>query len=170
MANKRNLCIADGRVTTTAAEVTAGPSDEGGRVNATFTNTNANDQVLTLTYSRDGGTDRAFVRVTLEQYWRLEVAGLPMNRTDSLKAVVDHTSLSVDYLVSVAAEAQPFAVRVYDAAGGVAIGGGALDSIAESQEDAAAALGNLDDIADAMGISALNQQERQDLLLACLYD
>ena|SRR3990167_2108863 len=117
MANKRNLTLADGQVATTSTEITAGPSDDGGRMNVFFSNTGTVEEILILTLTRGSdGTARRIKRITLQENEQCEISGLPMNKDDSLKASTTTASV-VDYVVSVGPEDSPLRVEVQDADG-----------------------------------------------------
>ena len=117
MAGRRNLTLADGQVGTSAAEITAGPSDNGGWVNVFFSNTGTAEETLTLTLTRgSGGTARRLKRITLKEGEQCDIIGLPLNRDDSLKASTTTASV-VDYGVSVAPEGTPFRFEIQDADG-----------------------------------------------------
>jgi hypothetical protein len=114
MAASRNLTIADGQVAATATEITAGPSNQGARVNVVFHNTGSTEETLILTLTRGtDGTARRVKRVVLKENESCDISGLPMNGTDSLKAVTT-TASTVDYVVSVGPEDSPYTFAVYD--------------------------------------------------------
>ena len=116
MALTRKLTIADGQVAATATEITVGPSDAGGWINALFYNTGDSDETLILTLSRDGGTARTLRQITLAADEAFELVGLPLNGTDSLRAQTT-TASTVDYVVAIAAADTKLASCVYDSDG-----------------------------------------------------
>ncbi len=114
----QNLTTGDGQVAVTATQITAGAGVKARRMNVTFANVGGLNETLVVTISRNGGTARRLKRVVLDVNEQLEICGLPLNGTDSLLAATTN-ALSVDYVVSVAADNSPQTMVVYDEFGGV---------------------------------------------------
>ncbi len=114
----KNLTTGDGQVATTATQITAGRGDVARRMNITFANVGGQEEVLILTMSRNGGTARRIKRVVLGADEQLEIAGLPLNLSDSLLAQTTNAA-SIDYVVSIAGHDAPLTMHVYDDKGGL---------------------------------------------------
>jgi len=111
------LTLADGQVSTSAAEILSGGAAGAQRVTCSFVNTNAAAQTLIVTFKRNGGTSRVIRRAVLAQYESLEIRGLPMDAGDSLLAVTT-TASAVDYVIGgEGLSTGPMLSAVYDASG-----------------------------------------------------
>ena len=113
-----NLTVTDGQVAAAETEVTAGRGNHARRYNVTFANVGGQTETLEVKISRGGGTSRRLKKVILSPDEQLEIVGLPLNSTDSLRALTTNAN-SVDYTVSFAPPEAPLAMTVYDIYGGV---------------------------------------------------
>lgn len=112
----RDLTLADGQVSTTAASIFAGTSaPPSGRIDAILSNTATLKQTLTLTFQVGGGTARRLGRAELEKNEQCIVRGLPVQGGDTLLASTTGAE-AVDYLI-MASQSQGFSVSVYQADG-----------------------------------------------------
>jgi hypothetical protein len=111
-----NLTTADGQVTTTATQITAGVGDRAQRLNLKFCNVGGAEETLVLTVSRNGGTARRLKRVVLAANEEFKLGGLALNKSDSLLGVTTNAA-SVDYVVSVAADDAPYTEETFDDSG-----------------------------------------------------
>ena len=111
----RPLTLADGQLGTTAAQILAGSSAPANRITVVLQNVSSNEQTVTLTFSRAGGTARRLARAVLDQNEQLYLTGLPMQPDDSLLGMAG-ASAAVDYLIFTAGEG-PLSVRTLAADG-----------------------------------------------------
>lgn len=111
-----NLTVADGQVATTATQITAGVGDHARRLNVLLSNTGAQDETVTLTYSRAGGTQRRVWRGVLGANEQARICGLAVNGGDVLYGQATDAGV-VDYVVSIAGPDAPLTMAVYDDSG-----------------------------------------------------
>lgn len=125
----QNLTIADGQLAATATQITAGPGDKARKINLLLCNTGTQDETVTLTYSRGGGTQRRVFRCVLAANWQARVCGLPINGGDALYGAATDAAV-VDYVVSISGVDAPLTMAVYDDNGAPASAPQILDSLA----------------------------------------
>jgi hypothetical protein len=124
----QNLTIADGQVAATAVQITTGPGNRARPVNVILSNTGTQDETVTLTLSRNGGTARRIWRGVLSANWQARICGLPMNVTDSLLAAATDAAV-IDYVVAIAGDNAPLTMAVYDDSGLLATAPQVLDQL-----------------------------------------
>lgn len=125
----KNLTIADGQLSASATQVTAGPGDHARKINVILSNTGTQDETVVLTYSRAGGTQRRVWYGVLSPNWQARICGLPINGGDVLYGQTTDANV-VDYLVSITGIDAPLAMAIYDDSGRLVSAPQVLDQLA----------------------------------------
>ncbi len=125
----QNLTVADGQLAATATQITGGVGSRARKVNVTLCNTGTQDETVTLTYSRAGGTPRRIWQGLLSAGWSGRICGLPINGDDVLYGQSNDAGV-VDYVVSITGLDTPLTMAVYTDAGLPASAPQVLDQMA----------------------------------------
>jgi hypothetical protein len=112
----RDLTLADGQLSSTAATLFAGSGTQARRVDVILQNTGSSTETVTLTFTRaNGSTARRLARLELGENQQAFVYGVPLEPDDTLTAVATTGSV-VDYLVF-ASGSRSFGMELLDSTG-----------------------------------------------------
>lgn len=125
----KNLTIADGQLPSTAGVIVSGPGNHARHINLIMSNTGTQDETITLTISRNGGTARRIWRGVLSSNWQARICSLPLNGTDRLLGA-STTAGAVDYFVAIVGHNSPMTMAIYDDLGQLTSAPQILDSLA----------------------------------------
>lgn len=104
------LLLADGQLGITSATI-LGAGDGDRIISATFFNTAAAEQEITLTLTRSGSSARQFCHAKLKENEALYITGLSLDPSDILAGYTTGTA-SVDYLITRTPGAQQFGMLI----------------------------------------------------------